>query len=245
MKRIHSVLLPAVCLLSAALLALLRVWQLREDGLPFWALLLAVAAAVPLWLFSSRLLPAGDRLSGVKHPSAGLLFLLGGLLLAVFNARSLLAHLRDLQDILGLLSDLLGLAAAFSCCVLGAAALGGKAVSPLLRSVIYVFLMLRLISCFRIWTMDPVIPDYCFQHFGLILATLALYGSTSLAFGKGHRRLTVFWCMAGTGLCAMATCDVPLRESLLYFGLCLVLFAQQLQILTPLEALPAAEIPAD
>lgn len=232
MKRIHPIFLPAVSLLLAALLALLRSWQLRA-GLSFWLMPLVLLAAALIWLLFSRWFPDGQGMSESRDPLVGLLFLLGGAAFAVSSCMTLYENIHGSLDLVGLAADVLGLGMALACCVLGAAVWSGKTCPPVLRILIYAALLIRLVQLFRSWSVDPLISDYCFQHFAMLLAIFAGYCCTTLALGKGRRRLAAFWCMSGMGFCAVALCGEPLQQSLLYFGLCLILMAQLSQIRVP------------
>lgn len=92
MKRIHPIFLPAVSLLLAALLALLRSWQLRA-GLSFWLMPLVLLAAALIWLLFSRWFPDGQGMSESRDPLVGLLFLLGGAAFAVSSCMLSLIHI--------------------------------------------------------------------------------------------------------------------------------------------------------
>jgi len=63
---------------------------------------------------------------------------------------------------------------------------------------------LELIVEFRGWSRDPLILDYCFDLFALICVMCATYHLAGFSFGKGKRRLTVFYCICGVIFGAIA-----------------------------------------
>ena len=236
MKRINPIIFPAITLLMAAGLIRLRDWQLETgfdaQGIPVggattWLVLGLTAVAALLWLLLSFCVTPGKEFTEGNGIAAGLTTLIGGLGLAAASALSIYGQRGDMM---ASIADLLGIFCGFCLCVSGAARLKGRNLPSALHILPYVAVMLRLISDFRAWSIDPIILDYCFRHFGLIFAMCAIYCGASLSFGKGRRRLTAFWAMGGLCLCAMGSVKLPLTEALLYIGLTFVCLGILFQI---------------
>lgn len=72
---------------------------------------------------------------------------------------------------------------------------------------------LELIIEFRGWSRDPLIMDYCFDLFALISVMCATFHLGAFSFGKGRRRLTVFYCICGVMFGAVSAAG-PVTEML-------------------------------
>lgn len=224
MKRLNTIFIPAITLLMAAGLIQLRDWQLEKGfdaGIPLggvttWLVLGLVAVAAVLWLLLSRCIASGKDYTQGRGMAIGLTALVAGLGIAVSSAWALYSQRGDL---LAIIADVLGLLGGFCLCLSGLASLMGRRLPAPVQILPYVFVMLRLVSDFRGWSIDPIVLDYGFRHFGLIFAMCTLYCSASLAFGKGRRRLTAFWAMGGVCLCAMGSAGLALMDALLYMAL--------------------------
>lgn len=238
MKQRNWLLFPAA-LLPAAVLYLLRRWQLSSalTGHGYltllapagYALLGGIAVSLVLWLaLSLRLQPCSALVPG-RRPLAGALRLPGAAAIGCASVLSLYAMVRQ-GDGLGIAAGVLGIAAAFCLLVDGAVCFTGRPVLPGFRIVPYLFLAVRTVSDFRSWSIDPAVLDYCFRHFALLLSLCGLYAWGSFCFGQGRRRLTVFLCLAGVGCCAMASAGLRAADLLLYCGLGLVLLSVLAQL---------------
>lgn len=83
---------------------------------------------------------------------------------------------------------------------------------------------LELIVCFRDWSRDPLLLDYCFDLFASLFVLFATYHIGGFSLGRGHRRRSVFYCMGGVVFCAVAMAGgtvmeaVPLLSGILWLG---------------------------
>ena len=241
MNRLKPWLLPAMSLLTAVLLTVLRQWQLSTafdmDGIlvsgqpATWTLLAASAVSAILWVLGSRALAPSQALSSRRQMLPGLLTLLGALAIVCGSAMSLYWDLHQRQ-ILALAAACAGIIAALCLCISAGAALQGKSDLPALHIVPYLFLMIKLVSDFRGWSTDPVVWDYCFRHFALIFSLCGLYQFANFCFRAGKRRLTAFWAAGAVALSAASVPGADHPDRLLYAGLALVLLAVLIQVCT-------------
>lgn len=81
-----------------------------------------------------------------------------------------------------------------------------------------VFFGLKLLADFRVWGRDPKILDYCYDLFALLATLCAVLHSSGFRFGKGKRRLTVFFCLTGIFFQAAALAGAPKREIAISLG---------------------------
>lgn len=213
--------LAPIALLTGVALMVLRLQQL-QGRLSLGVLLGCIAAAAVAWVALCFVLPKNRGLSGQRLTGSALLMLAGAALVALACALSLYSASQSGASSVALIIDVLGIFAGLSCCIIALAGFLRRPVPPLLRTVIYLFLLVQLIYCFRHWSTDPVITDYIFQQLALITVGFGLSDVANLAFGKGSRRRTALWCMAGVGMSAMAVCGQPLEMALFYTGLMLL-----------------------
>lgn len=68
----------------------------------------------------------------------------------------------------------------------------------------------RLIVEFRDWSRDPQILDYCFDLLAGICVMCATFHLGAFSFGKGPRKRSLFFCMAGTVFCVIAMAGADL-----------------------------------
>ncbi len=82
-----------------------------------------------------------------------------------------------------------------------------KTPSPILYMLASVYLVVRLIVCFQEWNMDPSVHDYAYKLLAAITTMLGCFQIGGFSFGKGKRRITVFWCLCAAYFCAVSTAD--------------------------------------
>ena len=102
---------------------------------------------------------------------------------------------------LGLLLGILGLAAEGSLVYLAWCRYRGLRGSYLLWAAAVLFLMLRLMFCYRTWSAEPELLRYCFPLFASICITLAFYYRTAFGVGLGNRRMYLFFSQIGAFFC--------------------------------------------
>ena len=81
------------------------------------------------------------------------------------------------------------------------------------------YLVLKLIVDFKQWSVDPAVLDYCYELFAAIAAMCAVYHLGGFCFGKGGRRISVFWCLTCLVFSTISLADGGLTHSLLIGGM--------------------------
>ena len=81
------------------------------------------------------------------------------------------------------------------------------------------YLVLKLIVDFKQWSVDPAVLDYCYELFAAIAAMCAVYHLGGFCFGKGGRRISVFWCLTCLVFTAVSLADGGLTHTLLFGGM--------------------------
>ena len=102
---------------------------------------------------------------------------------------------------LGWLLGLLGLAAGGSLVYLAWCRFRGLRSSYLLWAAAVLFLMLRLMFCYRTWSAEPELLRYCFPLFASVCVTLAFYYRTAFGVGLGNRRMYLLFSQIGAFFC--------------------------------------------
>ena len=72
----------------------------------------------------------------------------------------------------------------------------GHQPSPVLYMAAAAALFLKMIPQFRLWSLDPVIADYCFRLFAAIAALCLTFYIGGFALETGKRGITLFWSIA-------------------------------------------------
>lgn len=80
----------------------------------------------------------------------------------------------------------------------------GLRCSFLLWSFTALFLMLRLMLCYRSWSAQPELLRYCFPLFASVCVTLGFYYRTAFSVGLGNRRMYLLFTQLGAFFCLTA-----------------------------------------
>lgn len=191
-----------------------------------------LGAALRLWLFTAGVDSKG--LIRAEHPANALTFILtavvlGALYLCLPKAKGgkyrytpslpaaigcwvaaagiLIADFREvssLHDRVTVVSFILGLAAAGALIMLGLCCLRGLRPNVLLHACVTVYLMVHLISQYRVWSAEPQLQEYVFQLLASVFLMLATYHRTTLDNGSGNRRLYRFFRYGALFFCCLA-----------------------------------------
>lgn len=212
-----------LCVLAAVLGFFLRLNQLRlemrADGTVAWGGAYSIALAVACVIFAAALIclllplskqPTDCAVFSGKPLANGLLLLAAALLAAgnILNWSNLvLPTLSAGAGALAVLLPLLGVAAAGCLAAFAILRLRGRSVSPLLYMCVSLYLALRLILSFQGWNSDPAVQDYCYAMLAIICAMLAIFQLAGFGFGRGKRRITLFW-----ALCAWLFCVIDMAD---------------------------------
>ncbi len=119
------------------------------------------------------------------------------------------------------------------CCYLG------RKPSPLFYMCVSLYLVVRLIVCFQAWNTDPSIHDYCFALLANICTMLATFHLAGFSFGKGKRRITLFWTLCAFLFTVITLADAlydgDLGELLIHSALILLTGVNGIQLLLSTE----------
>lgn len=217
--------IAALTLAGAAAGFVLRCWQLgrffsqgvRHTPASVWALgVLSAVVVAALALLSSTLKKRSDYRSAFSSEApvlavsaAAAALVLAGSLMA------LLAQPYGIQLILGFF----GIAAALCFAATAILRYRGTVPSAGLHMVPCIYLVVKLILDFKHWSVDPAVLDYCFALFAAIAAMCAVFHLGGFCYGKGRRRLSIFWCLTAVFFSAVSLADGGAAHSLLTGGL--------------------------
>lgn len=168
--------------------------------------------------------------------AAGLI--VGNLLLWLSDSAPVSALYVQTPEVTRVLSAMLPPLGIVSGLCIGAFALAcraGKRPTPLLYMAASVYLIVRLILCFQSWNTDPSIWNYCFQLLAAISCMLATFQLAGFCFGRGRRRVSLYWCLCAVVFCSINVADTVLRSSaddiVVNFALLLSLAVSAVQLL--------------
>lgn len=222
-QKTKRILVMAAMVLLTVLAFFLRQNQPADKGGPLVWLSLAVLAACALYALSLRPGKAWPFDSGSMIPplvsmaAAGLM--LGGALLRFSAGGKLL---------------MVALPALTALCwaVIGLKSRSGQP-SPWLYMLPVLFFGAELVAEFRIWGSDPQILDYCYALLALIATMCAVFHMGGFCFGKGKRRLTVFFVMSGIFFNGAALADAAEEQLCIKLAALLWLGVSLWQLLQP------------
>lgn len=212
MKRNLQKYLPLFTLLCGAVGLLLRFWLfatgLDEKGLlvtghPANTLIYIVAALFMAALFLA-VRPLGPMDDYSKLFPVGATSLLGCVAAALGLIYAAFRELTMRRDPVTMMTLVLAVAAAVCLILLGNSRKIGKRPHYLLRTVLTVYLMLHLISQYRLWSAEPQLQYYFFQLLASVLLMLTAYHGTVLDAKTGSRRWYVFCNQAALFCCCLS-----------------------------------------
>ena len=125
----------------------------------------------------------------------------------------------------------LGLVSAIALLGCAACHLLGKQPPALFYGALCLYITLRLIDRYRLWSADPQLQDYAFYLCAHLAVMLAAYNRGALTAGIGNPRAHLLWSLSAVFLCCAA---LPRCEEWLFPGAC---------ALWALTGLPAALTP--
>ncbi len=141
--------------------------------------------------------------------SASLPGALGMALAAVCFCITSSADLSAGTDTLGAVSAFLGYLAAVSLLILAYVRFKGMHLSIIFHSIICFYLMLHLVSHFRLWSSAPQLQSYAFELLAIVFVMLACYQRAAFDAGSGNRKTYSFFSLAALFFCiaALPGCD--------------------------------------
>lgn len=245
--------------------ALVRYRQLQTELLPdgsladgsYLHIVLILISVVLIGALICLLLPLSNRESWEQvfptHPIPNVLLILSAAGLAIGTALLWLSGSLDeipvmtqMPQIAAVLSKLLlplGILSAICIAVFAVMCVLKKKPSPLLYMVASIYLIIRLIVRFQAWNTDPSIHDYCFKLLAAICCMLGTFQLDGFSFGKGHRRISIFWTLCAVVFCCISIPDAYLSgtaDDLIITASLLLLMA-----VSSVELLFCKEIPSE
>lgn len=165
-------------------------------GILVW--LLTAAMAVLLGLSLNRLGGRAkyNRMFPASTPAA--IGILGAAAACLWSGWQILT---DNAGPMEIVSGILGLLSAAALVYLAWCRFRGLRGSFLLWACAAVFLMLRLMFSYRIWSAQPELLRYCFPLLASVCVTLGFYYRTAFGVGLGDRRMYLLFTQMGAFLC--------------------------------------------
>lgn len=115
-------------------------------------------------------------------------------------------------DALGIAGSLLGLLAVPALVFVALGRYQGQRPSVLLHGIVCVYLMVHLVSHYRLWSAYPQIQSYGFELLSIVCLMLACYHRATFDAGEGNRRSYAFCALAAVyfSVATLPGCDSPL-----------------------------------
>ena len=167
-----------------------------------------LSAAMIIFLFlATWRLQGGNKYRWNFPPSV---FAAAGMLVAAITF--VISSVNELQanvDAITKASAIVGFFAAAALALLAFGRFKGYHFSVLFHGVICVYLMLYLISHYRLWSSFPQLQSYAFELLAVVFLTLACYHRAAFDADNGKRRPYAFSSMAALFFCiaALPGCD--------------------------------------
>ena len=223
MKRyLKPAYLPVAVLGAGVLAFLFRLWLfaigkddrglLAVGNFPDAMSWIVTALAMALIIWVCRMLQGGNKYSynfGASAPAA-----IGMALAAVSFVINSIIDLSAGTDSIGAISALLGFLAAASMLVLLFFRWQGKHFSVLFHGVVCFYLMLYLVSHYRLWSSAPQLQSYAFELLAIVFVMLACYQRAAFDTGKGNRRVYALFSFVALYFCIAA---LPGSDNVAFF----------------------------
>ena len=159
--------------------------------------------------FCVRFLRGNNKYTG--NFSASIPAALGMVLAAASICVTALVELIAGADAVGTASSLFGILSTFAMIALAYGRYKGFRPNMLLHGIVCVFLMLYLVSHYRLWSSAPQLQSYAFELLAIVFVMLACYQRAAFDAGKGNRQSYTFFTLAALYFCiaALPGCDNP------------------------------------
>ncbi len=218
MKRyLKPAYLPIAVLGTGILAFLMRLWlfALGEDDRGLLAVgtfpdamsWIITAITIALIFLVTRQVRGGNKY-GYNFP-ASLPAAIGMALGAVSFAITSIVDLSMGGDTIGTVSALLGFLAAGAMLVLAYCRIQGKHLSVIFHGIVCFYLMLHLVSHYRLWSASPQLQTYGFELLAIVFVMLACYQRAAFDAGQGNRQAYTFFSSAALFFCVatLPGCD--------------------------------------
>lgn len=114
-------------------------------------------------------------------------------------------------DTVSFVSALFGFLAAASLGLLAWGRMKGKQFNMVFHGIVCLYLMLHLVSHYRLWSSYPQLQSYAFELMAIVFVMLASYHRAAADAGQGACRAYTFFTLAGVYFCiaTLPGCDNP------------------------------------
>lgn len=168
-------------------------------SIALWCLTAAVLAA--LALFTRQIQGPEDYRDCYPASSpAGI----AGVLLALAIGLTTFTELGTTEGPLGIVSTVLGFAAAVCLLLLAYCRMAGAKPLFLFHAVVCVYFALRMVCQYRHWSSDPQLQDYCFYLCAYVALMLTAYHHAAFDADMGKHRVLWFLSLAAVYLCCLS-----------------------------------------
>ena len=112
-------------------------------------------------------------------------------------------------DTIGIVSAFLGFFATAAMLMLARCRMQGKHLSIVFHGIVCFYLMIFLVSHYRLWSSAPQLQSYAFELLAIVFVMLACYQRCAFDAGKGSRLAYTFFSMAALFFCiaTLPGCD--------------------------------------
>ena len=181
---------------------------------------LLIAVTMGLLFIGARPIEGGVKYSR-KFRKALFATIAMGVAAVSFCITSLL-ELLSASDTVGYISALFGFLAAASLGYLAWGRLKDKQPNMIFHGIVCLYLMLHLVSHYRLWSSCPQLQSYAFELLAIVFVMLACYHRAAADAGQGVCRAHTFFSLASVYFCisALPGCD----NAIFFLGCALWMF---------------------
>lgn len=230
----------AAGLIGCALRVAVYISGTDGKGLPVaghWSqsgLLVLTAAAFTFFLLLTRTVegPAEFSGDGLRSLSGGI-----GSLIAAF-AFFLAGIPHTMGSAFQTAAAVLRFASVLSLCIVAFCRFTGRKPFFLLHGIVCLWLAMRMVSLYRLWSSDPQLIDYGFYLGAYIAMMLTCYQLAAFDAGCGSHQKLWFWGLVSVYLCAVSLSG---NQEPLILLLCMIWILTSLRRPAPAGAAPAPE----
>lgn len=210
-KFIKPDLLPLIVLAAGIIGLLLRLWQSMagtdEKGLLITGhisgILLAILSVVTLVVIAVGTFTLTQGNQYRRNFPASLPACVCTGLAAVGILITAISYLSEPLDVVSFITGVSGLLATVCLAFLSYGRFRGRQPSLLLHICICVFMMLHLISQYRIFSSEPQVQSYCYPLLATVCIMLSSYQSATFAGNYGIRKMHAFFHLAAVYFCCL------------------------------------------
>ncbi len=219
--------LPFVALCGGLLTLIVRLWLMimGEDergllavgSLPDVLSWILVAVTMGLLIAGTWKIRGGVKYS---HDSRKTLFAAVSMAIAAFCfCISSIIDLVSAADSMSVVSAWMGFLAAAALGFLAWGRFKGMQFNMVFHGIVCLYLMLHLVSHYRLWSSAPQLQSYGFELMAIVFVMLACYHRAAADAGHGSRRAYTFFTLAALFFCIAA---IPSCDNIVFFLGCAV-----------------------